>query len=380
MNSVGTTRIVKYSPRVVSKRNRTPKKVRVKKSCEPMLVRKCKSVRRKSRKPVRRRSKSARRRSKPVRRRSKSARRRLKSARRRSKSARRRSKSSRRKSRKPIRKRSKSVRRRSKSSRRTSRKPIRRRSKSVRKRSKIPQKLNRTSKSTPYHKPLVEKKKTPRKIRVEKSQPSLIRQMSIVNPRDILRISDPKDLPSRPYTPLYLERVPAPPGGYRGMSPYSRFKKHTRMSPGDKRKRNENGVLNDEPLQSRRKIDDLCRKLECYTRINENSFKVISDYNAEKTTIIEQEADMMFSKNNIEERIKFIIEKSRKSMFEDLFTFMWGKIMSDTDFKVKMGINQNLEIIVFPYMVLDLEYGKELVPQIEQFINRIKMMDTNSWE
>ena len=244
MNPAGTTRIVKYSPRVVSKHNRTPKKVRVKKSCEPMLVRKCKSVRRKSRKPVRRRSKSVRRRSKS------------------------------RKSRKPIRRRLKSV---------------RRGSKSVRKRSKIPQKPTSANDKRYHHKPLVQKKKIPKIIDFEA----------------------------------------------------------------------------------------VCRGLECYTGINQISFDVIRDYNTEKTNIINQEANIkqIFDPDK---RIDFIVEKSREYMFDDLFTFMWGKIMSDPIFKLKIGINLNLLIIVFPDMVLDLEYGKKLVPQIEQFIKTIKKMDTKS--
>ena len=297
MNSVGTTRIVKYSPRVVSNRNSTPKKVRVKKSCEPMLVRKCKSVRRKSRKPVRRRSKSVRRRSKS------------------------------RKSRKPVRRRLKSV---------------RRGSKSVRKRSKIPQKP-KSVKPKSYHKPLVEKKKTPKKIRVKKSQPSLIRQMSIDNSRDLLPpIINPKYLQRRPYTPLYLERIPAPPEGYRGMSPYFRFKKHTKM-----KRSFDDESMNREPMQSKRKIDfkAVCRKLECYTRINEISFNVIRDFNS-----------------------------TQEYMFNDLFTYIWDKIMTDPNFKKEMGIDPTLQILVYPDLVLDLNYGGKLINEISEFIQKIKIM------
>ena len=276
-----------------------------------------------------------------------------------------------RKSRRPVRRRSKSV-------RRKSRRPLRRRSKSVRKKSSIPQ--SKPKKSKKYHKSLVNKPKKRSPV-IKKSKPSLSRQMSVENPRNLLSITNPQYLSRRSYTPLYLENVPIPPRGYVGLSPYrgSRFTKSTntpQSNPKNLKQYRKETVTKDVEKRNLH-FENLCRRLECYTRINEISLNVIRDYNTENTNIINQEADIkqIFDP---EKRIDFIVEKSREYMFDDLFTFMWGKIMSDPIFKQKMGINPNLVIIVFPDMVLDLEYGKELVPQIKQFIKTIKIMDAMS--
>ena len=250
-----------------------------------------------------------------------------------------------RKSRKPIRRRSKSV-------KRKSRKPIRRRSKSVRKRSRVVQHKPKYPKSVKKSvKPKYKKYHSRRRIKksIPQQPPTLQYQMSIENPRNLLSITNPININRRPYTPLYRDRVPQPPKGYDPSilpTGRSRFKKYTKMK---RRLDEDNSTYPSKQLKL--SIENICKKLQCYTRINEISLNVIKDYNT---------------------------EKSREDMFEDLFTFMWGKIMSDPIFNLKMGINPNLKILVYPYMVVDLLYGKDLLYQITNFIKKIKALDTMS--